>query len=73
MSSGNLGNIPFRRSGGSRRRRIVLSIASIVALVALIVLAGTFFRAPHVTPVEIWILVALLVLGIVWRLRPWAK
>ena len=73
MSDGNWGYIPFRRSGGSRRRRVLLSVASVVALVVLAYLAGTFFGASGAMPGSISVIAVLLVLGIVWGLRPWAK
>jgi hypothetical protein len=73
MSLGNWYDVRFRRSGGSRRRRVVLAVASIVALAALVYLASTFFGPPAAMPGGVWLISALLVMGIVWGLRPWAK
>ena len=69
---GNWGNIPIRRSGGSRRRRVIVTIASIVALVVLVTLARDFF-GPGDIPGQVWLIVGMLAVGIAWGLRPWAK
>ena len=69
---GNWGNIPIRRSSGSRRRRVILTVASIVALVVLVTLARDFF-GPGDIPGQVWLIVGMLALGVVWGLRPWAK
>jgi hypothetical protein len=73
MSDGNWGYTLFRRSGGSRRRRVVLAVASIVALVLLVYLAGSFFGLSRAMPGAIWLIASLLMPGIVWGLRPWAR
>lgn len=69
---GNWGDIPIRPSGGSRRRRIVLAVACIVAVVVLVKLARDFFT-PSDVPFAVWYIVGLLTVGIVWGLRPWRR
>jgi len=69
---GNWGDVPVRRSGGSRPRRIILAVASIVALVVLVTLARDFF-GPGGVPGQVWLIIGMLAVGIVWGLRPWVK
>jgi hypothetical protein len=69
---GNWGNIPIRPSGGPRRRRIILAVASVVALVVLVMLARDFF-GPGRVPGDVWYVVGLLTVGILWGLRPWSR
>ena len=67
---GNWGHIPIRRSGGSRRRRIILSVVSLIALVVLVKVTQDFFTGGG-APAEIWLIAGMLVVGVVWGLRPW--
>jgi hypothetical protein len=72
MSSGNWGDIPTRRTRGSRRRRIVLSVLSVVVLVLLVMLSRQFFggRSGMVDGIVL-LMGLLLVAGVLWDLRPW--
>lgn len=72
MSLGNWGNIPTRRTRGSRRRRIILSIASVAALVILLTLGTSFFRG-NIAEIggPLLLIGSVLVAGVLWDLRPW--
>lgn len=74
MSSGNWGNIPTRRTRGSQRRRIILSVASVAALVVLVVLGTQFFRGSFGEAAGPLLLIGFfLVAGVFWDLRPWRR
>jgi hypothetical protein len=67
--SGNWGNLPTGRSGGSRRRRIALSIASVVAGLFLMSNLDKVGTASG----EVLLIVGLLIVGVVFGLRPWSN
>ena len=75
--TGNWGSPSHLRSGGSKRRRIALSIAAVFAGVVLIgvygELVGVFdgVMSPEIAGPVVLILV-LLILGVVFGLRPWS-
>ena len=68
MSSGNWGNIPTGRSRGSRRRRIALSVASVVAGTILLSNLDRVGTAAG----QVLVVVGLLVVGVLYGLRPWS-
>ena len=71
--SGNWGRIPTGRSHGSRRRRIALSIASVVAGLILISLLRQLGAGagPDINA-QVLLIVGLLIIGVVYGLRPWS-
>jgi hypothetical protein len=71
---GNWGWFETRRSSGSRRRRMILSIASILAAIALLVLASQLGIAssPEITA-KVAVIAGLLIAGVVLGLRPWSR
>ena len=73
--NGNWGGIPSRRSGGSQRRRVVLSAASVVAALVLVgvtrQLVGGSADVYVLAPVAF--IAGLLVIGVLWDLRPWVR
>jgi len=70
---GNWGWIPTGRSGGSRRRRIALSIACIAAGVVLVLLLPRLGIASGADITgTVLVILALLVAGVVYGLRPWS-
>jgi hypothetical protein len=71
--SGNWGRIPTGRSAGSRRRRIALAIASVVAGLILFSLLGQLGAgASREIKPEVLLIVGLLIIGVVYGLRPWS-
>jgi VIT1/CCC1 family predicted Fe2+/Mn2+ transporter len=72
MSWGNWGGFTHVRSRASHRRRLVLTIGSLVAGVALVLVTLDFGRGGQI-PLMVATIVALLILGIVLGLRPWDR
>ena len=71
-SWGNWGSFTHIRSRASQRRRIALTIASLVAGVVLVVVA-TNFGAGGEIGLQVAVILGLLVLGVLFGLRPWAR
>jgi hypothetical protein len=71
---GNWGPIPTGRTPGSQRRRVALSIGSVVAAIVLVLALANLGAAsdPSITGTVLLILV-LLIAGVVVGLRPWSR